>query len=60
MPHKVLRRRPRPRIRPRGVMEYWSIGVLRQVRIAPRVRGVGDARWGDLIRAFVRERWRPT
>ena len=24
-------------------MEYWSIGVLRQVPIAPRVRGVGDA-----------------
>jgi hypothetical protein len=24
-------------------MEYWSVGVLRQVRIAPRVRGVGDA-----------------
>jgi hypothetical protein len=24
-------------------MEYWSIGVLRQVRIAPRVRRVGDA-----------------
>jgi hypothetical protein len=37
------RRRPRPRIRPRGVMEYWSVGVLRQVRIAPRGRGVEDA-----------------
>jgi hypothetical protein len=24
-------------------MEYWSAGVLRQVRIAPRVRGVGGA-----------------
>jgi len=23
--------------------EYWSVGVLRQDRIAPRVRGVGDA-----------------
>jgi hypothetical protein len=50
-PHKALRtrprRRPRPRIRPRRVMarphryakrcgrEYWSVGVLRQVRIAP-------------------------
>jgi len=47
-PHKALRsrprRRPRPRIRPRGVMECWSNGVLRQVRIAPRVRGVGDAK----------------
>jgi hypothetical protein len=45
-------------------MEYWSdgvlecsgIGVLRHVRIAPRVRGVGDACCGSLIRAFVRER----
>jgi hypothetical protein len=25
------------------VMEYWSVGVLRQLRIAPRVRGVEDA-----------------
>jgi hypothetical protein len=43
--HKALRprRRPRPRIWPRGVMECGSVGVLRQVRIAPRVRGVGDA-----------------
>jgi len=24
-------------------MECWSVGVLRQVRIAPRVRGVRDA-----------------
>jgi hypothetical protein len=23
--------------------EYWSVGVLRPVRIAPRGRGVGDA-----------------
>jgi hypothetical protein len=29
-------------IRPRGVMEYWSVGVLRQFGIAPRVRGVGS------------------
>jgi hypothetical protein len=35
------RRRPRPGIRPRGVMEYWSVGVLRQLGIAPRVREVG-------------------
>jgi hypothetical protein len=57
-PHKALRtrpcRRPRPRIRPRGVMEYWSVGVLRQVRIAPRGRGVGGAEraeddWGGHI-----------
>jgi hypothetical protein len=50
---EALRRRPR--IRPRGVMEYWpariatrsvaggSVGVLRQFGIAPRVRGVGSA-----------------
>jgi hypothetical protein len=25
------------------VMEYWSVGVLRQWGIAPRVRGVEDA-----------------
>jgi hypothetical protein len=42
-PHKALRTRPRPRIRPRGVMEYWSVGVLRQVRIAHCGRGVGGA-----------------
>jgi hypothetical protein len=24
-------------------MEYWSVGVLRQLGIAPRVRGVEDA-----------------
>src|ERR1700693_3358022 len=52
---EALRSRPRPRIRPRGVMarphryakrcgrEYWSVGVLRQLGIAPRVRGVGSA-----------------
>jgi hypothetical protein len=37
------RHRPRPRIRSRGVMECWSVGVLRQFGIAPRVRGVGSA-----------------
>jgi hypothetical protein len=31
----------------RGVMEYWSVGVLRQVRIAPRGRGVGGADGGQ-------------
>jgi hypothetical protein len=45
--HETLRSRPRrrlrPRIRPRGVMEYWSSGVLRQLGVAPRVRGVGSA-----------------
>jgi len=42
---EALRSRPRrrPRIRPCGVMEYWSVGVLRQFGIAPRVRGVGSA-----------------
>src|ERR1700732_1847395 len=40
---EALRRRPRPRIRPRGVMEYWSVGVLRQFGIEPRVRGGGSA-----------------
>ena len=51
---EALRSRPRPRIRPRGVMEYWpariatrsvaggSVGVLRQFGIAPRVRGVAS------------------
>jgi hypothetical protein len=33
-PHRYAKRRGR---------EYWSVGVLRQVRIAPRVRGVGGA-----------------
>ena len=38
--------RPRARIRPRGVLEYWSIGasafgVMRYVGIAPRDRRVG-------------------
>jgi hypothetical protein len=33
----VLRRRPRPRILPSGVLEYWSIGVLRFPRITPRL-----------------------
>ena len=34
------RRRPRPRIRVRGVMECWSIGVLRFVRLS--ARGAGE------------------
>ena len=33
--------RPRPRIRPRRGMEYWSVGVLRFLPIAPRDREVG-------------------
>src|SRR5258707_1224753 len=53
-PHKALRSRPRPRIRPRGVMECWSIGVLRQVRIAPRVRGVGDTEGAEDMRLAIR------
>jgi hypothetical protein len=31
-------------------MECGSVGVLRQVRIAPRGRGVGDAEWAAEIR----------
>ena len=37
------------RIRPRGVTECWSNGVLRQVRIAPRVSGVGDAEGAEVV-----------
>jgi hypothetical protein len=37
------RRRPRPRFLGSGVMECWSTGVLRFVRIAPSCRGVGIA-----------------
>jgi hypothetical protein len=37
-----LRRKGCPRTRPRGVMEYWSFGVLRKVRIATAQR-VEDA-----------------
>jgi hypothetical protein len=36
------RRRPRPRFLEGGVLEYWSIGVLRPLRIAPAQRA-GDA-----------------
>jgi hypothetical protein len=43
-PHRALRPRPRrrpcPRIRLGGVLEYWSVGVLRFVRIAPRDAGL--------------------
>jgi len=37
-------------------MEYWSVGVLRQVRIAPCVRGVEDAKGAadESFRYFVR------
>jgi hypothetical protein len=43
-PREALRSRPRPRPRPRilasGVLEYWSIGLLRLLRIVPpRTRG---------------------
>ncbi len=30
-------------------MEYWSVGVLREVRIAPRGRGVGGAEMALLL-----------
>src|SRR5260221_10491906 len=50
--HKLRRAGcPRPRIWPRGVMEYWSVGVLRQFGIAPRVRGVGSAFRATLLAA---------
>ena len=39
---EVLRSRPRPRFLAGGVLEYWSIGVLRLRRIAPAQRA-GDA-----------------
>jgi hypothetical protein len=32
-------------------MEYWSVGVLRQFGIAPRVRGVGSAFRATLLAA---------
>jgi hypothetical protein len=35
--------RTRPRIPVSGVLEYWSIGVLRLLRIAPREREAVDA-----------------
>jgi hypothetical protein len=38
---EALRSRPRPRILASGVLEYWSIGVLRFPRIAPRNRELG-------------------
>jgi hypothetical protein len=56
-PALTRRFRPRPRFRPRGEMEYWSVGVLRQVRIAPLGRGVGgaeraaDSSFQDLVRS---------
>ena len=34
------RRRPRPRFLASGVLEYWSIGVLRLFRIAPPDAGL--------------------
>jgi hypothetical protein len=40
---EALRSRPRPRFLAGGVLEYWSIGVLRLLRIAPRIRGAGGA-----------------
>ncbi len=41
--HKLRRAGcPRPRIQPRGVMQYWRVRVLRQFGIAPCVRGVWE------------------
>ena len=49
--HKALRsclRSPRcPRIRPREVREYRSVGVRRRAGIAPRVREVAVAKGGE-------------
>ena len=46
----ALRSGPRPprypRIRPHGVMEYWSDGVLRRVGVAPGLREVAVAKGG--------------
>ena len=39
---EALRSRPRPRFLAGGVLEYWSIGILRLLRIAPAQR-VGGA-----------------
>src|SRR5258707_965791 len=36
-----------PATRSDGVLEYWSVGALRQFGIAPRVRGVGSAFWAQ-------------
>jgi len=38
-PHQAHQNRPRPRARKVG-LEYRSVGVLREVRIAPRGRGL--------------------
>jgi hypothetical protein len=39
------RRRRRPRFLANGVLKYWSIGVLRLVRIATRDREVEALTW---------------
>ena len=45
--HMALQSGPRPpRIRPHGVMEYWSDGVLRRVGVAPGLREVAVAKGG--------------
>jgi hypothetical protein len=36
-------------------MEYWSVGVLREVRIAPRIRGIGGAERVTDERCFFQE-----
>jgi hypothetical protein len=42
--HQALRSRPRPRFLAGGVLEYWSIAVLRLLRIAPAQRAGGAFR----------------
>jgi hypothetical protein len=43
------RRRPRPRFLAGGVLEYWSIGVLHLLRIAPAQRAGGAFRAGSIL-----------
>jgi hypothetical protein len=47
-PREALRFRSRPRILASGVMEYWSVIVLRILRIAPGQR-VEDAFRTDVV-----------
>jgi hypothetical protein len=44
------RRRPRPRFLAGGVLEYWSIGVLHLLRIAPAQRAGGAFRADFVLR----------
>jgi hypothetical protein len=51
------RRRPRPRLRSH-MMEYWSVGVLRQARIHPATAGLVMLKSGrQCPRHLVRIHW---